>query len=98
MALKVQPGSSVTFIISAQDPDTLSAIAGLPVFLDVQEQTAGPPRQVAGGQTDGSGQVQLSTTLPGAPGTYTFRARTPGVAEKFRADVSKNVPIEVVAV
>ena len=95
-AIKAPPGSPATFTAFAQDPDTLEALAGVPVFLDQRTSSTGPFGQVGAGQSDARGQLQLTVTLPNTPGEYTYRARTPGVADKFRSDTSKEVTIQVV--
>lgn len=96
MALKVRPSSRITFEIRTQDPDTLAPIGGLPVFLDRLDQPAAAPVQVAGAQTDAQGRAEISATIPASPGSYRYRARTPGVAERYRSDTSSQVAIEVV--
>jgi len=98
MALKARAGSTVRFLIHVAVRDTLAPIEGAPVFLDRIDQPAGPPVQLAGAQTDGEGNAVISTTLPTTPGTYGYRSRTPGVAERFRPDTSSVVSIEAVAV
>ena len=97
MALKVRPGSSILFEVVTQSPDTLAPIAGIPVFLDVTAPSSSVPEQVVGGQTDDQGRVQLATRMPAAAGSYKFRARTPGVAEKYRSDTSAAITIDVAA-
>ena len=97
MALKVPPGSSITFELRTQDPETLAPQAGLPVFLDFISAPAAAPQQIGGGQTDGQGRAAITTAVPSVAGTYRYRARTPGIADRFRSDTSSQVPVEVVA-
>jgi len=96
MALRALAGSGVLFVLTAQDPDTLASVPDLPVFLDLILTEGGPATQVAGGTTDSAGQARISVTLPAFPGTYRYRARTPGLAELWRPDTSREVPIEAV--
>lgn len=95
MALKVRPGSSILFEAVTQSPDTLAPIPGIPIFLDVIDPSSSVPRQIVGGQSDAQGRVQLATKMPESLGSYKFRARTPGVAEKYRSDVSPTITIDV---
>ena len=97
MPLKVRSGSTLTFGIHVQNRDTLEPFDGAPVFLDRLDQPTAAPVQVEGAQTDGQGNAVMQTTVPTTPGTYSYRARTPGIAERFRADTSKTVAIESVA-
>ena len=97
MALKVIPGSSILFEAVSQAPDTLAPIPGIPVFLDMFSPTSSVPEQVIGGQTDAQGRVQLAARMPAAPGSYKFRARTPGITEMFRSDVSPTITVDVAA-
>ena len=97
MPLKVRPGTAIRFEIVTQDPDTLAPIGGLPVFLDRFDQAAAAPQQVAGAETVPDGRVEVSTNVPDLAGSYRFRARTPGIAEKYRSDVSPLVTVEVVS-
>ncbi len=97
MALKVRPGSNIAFEVVTQSPDTLAPILGIPVFLDRFDPSSSVPQQIAGGQTDSQGRVQLATRMPEAPGSYSFRARTPGIAEKYRSDVSPTISVTVAA-
>lgn len=96
MALRVSPGSQLRLEVRTQSPDTLAPIAGLPVFVDLQVQPAAAFDQVAGAQTDAEGRAQVTVTVPAVEGSYRYRARTPGVAERFRADTSPTLTVEVV--
>ena len=97
MAIKLIPGSQLTLGIHLQERDTLAPIAAAPVFLDFLEQPTAAPQQIAGAQTDGSGNAVVQVTVPTAPGSYRYRSRTPGVAERYRADTSAHLTIEVPA-
>ena len=97
MALKVRPGSTIVFEAVTQSPDTLAPIPGIPVFLDIISPSSSVPEQIVGGQTDSQGRVQLATRMPAAAGSYKFRARTPGIAEKYRSDVSPTITVDVAA-
>ena len=97
MAVKVFPNSRITFEAVAQSPDTLVPIGGLPVFLDRFDPGSTVPQQLEGGQTDATGKAQLATMVPTTPGSYKYRARTPGIAERYRSDVSPQLTVEVVA-
>lgn len=97
MALKARAGSTVRFLVHLQVRDSLAPIAGAPVFLDRADQPAAPFVQVAGAETDGEGNATIPTTLPTSPGSYRYRSRTPGLAERFRPDTSSVVAIEAVA-
>lgn len=98
MALRVRAGSPIRFGIRLANRETLAPIGQAPVFLDRIDAPAGPPIQVASSTTDPSGNATVSSSVPSAPGTYRFRARTPGVKDRFRADVSGDVSVEAVAV
>ena len=97
MAVKVRPGSRIIFEAVAQSPDTLVPIGGLPVFLDRFDPGSSVPQQLSGGQTDATGRAQLITEVPSVPGSYKYRARTPGIVEKFRSDVSPQLTVDVAA-
>ncbi len=97
MAVQVPPNSRITFEAVTQSPDTLVPIPGLPIFLDRFDPGSSVPQQLQGGQTDATGRAQLITEAPTTPGSYKYRARTPGIAEKYRSDVSPQLTIEVVA-
>ena len=96
MALKVRPGTTIRFDIQTYDPDTLAPIGGLPVLLDFFTQPAAAPQQIAGAETGSDGRVEVSTNVPELAGSYRYRARTPGIAERYRSDVSPLVTVEVV--
>ena len=96
MSLKVRPGTAIRFEIVTQDPDTLAPIGGLPVFLDFFAQPAAAPQQLAGAETASDGRVEINATVPELSGSYRYRARTTGVAEKYRSDVGPLVTVEVV--
>lgn len=97
MPERVLAGSALTLAVTAQLRDTLRRAAGVPVFLDRQDQPAGPWAQVGAGETGADGQVTVQLQLPDVAGTLRFRARTPGVAERYRADTSPVLTVELVA-
>lgn len=96
MALRVRAGSTINLIATAKLSETLQVVADLPLFLDRQDQAAGPWSQVAGGKTDADGDTPFSVILPGTPGELRLRTRSPGLAEKYRADTSPTLTVEVV--
>lgn len=96
MATKLRAGSTLTLGIQLRNRDTLVPIPDAPVFLDVRSQPTAAPEQIAGAQTDAQGRAVVQVTLPAAPGTVRYRSRTPGIAERFRADTSADLVIDVV--
>lgn len=97
MPLKLRAGSRLVLEIRAQNPTTLAPIPGLPVFLDRLDQPTAAPVQVAGAQTDAQGRAVVTVTLPLAEASLHFRSRSPGIAERYRPDVSPQIAVEVVA-
>lgn len=96
MSLQLRANSRVVFEVVTQVPATLAPIPNLPVYLDRIDQLTAAPIQVALGSTDSKGVALLDTISPAAPGQYRYRARTTGLAGKYRADVSANLVVEVV--
>lgn len=96
MPIKARAGTVVQLRISARLRDTLQVVPNLPVYLDRQDQAAGPWEQVSGAQSDASGDAPVSLTLPSTPGQVRLRARSPGVAEQYRSDTSPTLTIDVV--